>query len=295
MRIKISWFLVLLVFLLPYSTSFASEVSTSEVIHAGLVITVPSTYTIDEGPNESYFNIHLNNSRGTFINWTSVPFEPLSSSLFEFFFSSAIAPIQESGFALGNPIYETINDTLYGITHGMSSDGYDLSLYCFHMANSVHMIGFCSPGKHTASDIDYFLNIILSIRTEEELIANANDALYEAQYKEKCKPYTYKSIARNPEKSRGSFAVVSGEVIQVIEQGLHVILRVNITQESWGYKDTIYITYSRKSDTEDRILEDDIVTVWGELAGMESYETIFGATTSIPKLDAEFIRIDSLE
>lgn len=118
---------------------------------------------------------------------------------------------------------------------------------------------------------------------------------YENEYKSKCKEYTYKSIARNPEKVKGEYATISGEVVQVIEKDSNIELRVNITKESWGYSDTIYVTYTRKSHNEDRILEDDIITIWGTLQGMTSYESILSAQVSLPLMAAEYIVIDSLE
>ena len=117
---------------------------------------------------------------------------------------------------------------------------------------------------------------------------------YQDEYKSKCKDYTYKGIARNPEKVKGEYAVVTGEVIQVLEDGNDVELRVNITKESWGYTDTIYVTYTRKSTNEDRILEDDIVTIWGTLEGLLSYDSTLGKQVTLPWLDAEYINIDSL-
>ena len=129
-----------------------------------------------------------------------------------------------------------------------------------------------------------------------EIAQNMDEILqkHEEDYKVKCVDYTYNGIARNPEKVRGEYAVVSGEVIQVLEDGNDIALRVNITKESWGYTDTIYVTYTRKSPNEDRILEDDIITIWGELNGLLTYESTLGKTITLPQLDAEYIRIDSL-
>lgn len=117
---------------------------------------------------------------------------------------------------------------------------------------------------------------------------------YQDDYKSKCKEYTYKGIARNPEKVKGEYAVVTGEVIQVLEDGDDVELRVNITEESWGYTDTIYVSYTRKTADEDRILEDDIITIWGKLNGLLTYKSTFNTQITIPWLEAEYIRIDSL-
>lgn len=114
------------------------------------------------------------------------------------------------------------------------------------------------------------------------------------EYIASCKAYKYKDIARNPDKYNGKRAKFKGEVVQVIEGYLSTTLRVDVTKGKYGiYTDTMYVVYTPKSSTESRILEDDIITIYGELAGIESYETVMGAKVSIPRIDAEYITINS--
>lgn len=140
-----------------------------------------------------------------------------------------------------------------------------------------------------SDDGDYTLAFI-DCPTEAALTLST----FQNSYKTKCNRYTFKDIARNPEKVKGEYAVITGEVVQVLEDGNDVNLRVNITEESWGYTDTVYVTYVRKSVNEDRILEDDIVTIWGTLEGLFSYESTIGKMVTLPWIDAEYINIDSL-
>jgi hypothetical protein len=51
------------------------------------------------------------------------------------------------------------------------------------------------------------------------------------------------------------------------------------------------VTYTRKSTTESRILEDDIIAMYGKLAGLETYETIFGSSVTIPRFYAQYIDV----
>lgn len=108
-------------------------------------------------------------------------------------------------------------------------------------------------------------------------------------YKNRCSEYTYEDMARNPERVKGEQAKVTGEVIQVLEDGDHVVMRVNITEGKYSYSDTIYVDYYRHSATEDRILEGDIITIYGTLRGLETYTSVLGASVSIPRIDAEYI------
>lgn len=115
---------------------------------------------------------------------------------------------------------------------------------------------------------------------------------YVNSYKEQCKEYTYKEIARNPDSVKGEYAKLTGEVIQVLESGNSVTLRVDITKSEYGYySDTVYVTYTKKSETEDRILEDDIISIYGKLGGIETYTSVLGAEVSLPKIFAEYIEL----
>ena len=69
-------------------------------------------------------------------------------------------------------------------------------------------------------------------------------------------------------------------------------LYLTFPKESYGYSDTIYVSYDRKSENEDRILEDDIITIYGKLGGLETYTSILGADITLPQVFAEYIEIE---
>lgn len=43
----------------------------------------------------------------------------------------------------------------------------------------------------------------------------------------------------------------------------------------------------------DRILEGDIITIWGECDGLYSYESVLGSKVSLPKIDVKYYSIDN--
>ena len=113
-----------------------------------------------------------------------------------------------------------------------------------------------------------------------------------------CETYTYKEIARNPSNYVGKKAKFEGQVIQIMEHGNDVIMRVDITKEEnefasggYLYTDTVYVEYTRKSETESRILEDDVIMMYGTLNGTKTYDTVLGSDTTIPYFLAEYIDI----
>lgn len=112
------------------------------------------------------------------------------------------------------------------------------------------------------------------------------------KYKASCKSISYDSLARDPEKYKGKLVKFYGKVVQVQESDsalYYSVYRINVGNDGYGYyDDTVYVTYdSTKAST--RILEDDMVTFYGEYQGLKTYETIMGGSVTIPHVQAEYI------
>lgn len=119
--------------------------------------------------------------------------------------------------------------------------------------------------------------------------------LSESEYKAQCSTIDFNTISRNPDKYKGKKYKFTGEVIQVSESTLlgmtFCSLRINVTQDEYGYwEDTIYATVTL-NEGEDRILEDDIITIWGTCDGNYTYTSVMGASISLPKIDVEYFEI----
>ncbi|MEE1246335.1 MAG: hypothetical protein UHL70_03670 [Acutalibacteraceae bacterium] len=118
--------------------------------------------------------------------------------------------------------------------------------------------------------------------------------LSESEFKAQCSTIDFDTIARNPDKYKGKKYKFTGEVIQVSETSLlgttFCGLRIDVTQGEYGWEDTIYATVTIK-EGEDRILEDDIITIWGTCEGNYTYTSVMGASISLPKIDVEYFEI----
>ena len=112
----------------------------------------------------------------------------------------------------------------------------------------------------------------------------------ESAYKAKCKTISYTNLARNPSQYEGQYVKYNGKVVQVMESSFYKAYRVNVTKNRYYYDDTVYVTYITFEDG-NRVLEDDIITFYGEYDGLYSYETVMGATVTIPKVNAKYIEI----
>lgn len=113
------------------------------------------------------------------------------------------------------------------------------------------------------------------------------------KYKSSCEKIAYKDIARTPDKYDGKDVRFTGKVIQVQEgYGNNVIYRISVTKDAYGFwDDAVYVTY-KLPEGSPKILEDDIVTFYGECEGTKSYTTVMGSQITIPAVDAKYIVIE---
>lgn len=128
-----------------------------------------------------------------------------------------------------------------------------------------------------------------SSKAEEESLEAARQESIEASIAaEEAKGYetgiTYNQLARTPDEFEGQKVKFTGKVIQVIDgDSSRVQIRLAVNKD---YDKILYCTYS-KSIVSSRILEDDIITVYGVSDGLLSYQSTMGGTITIPsaKLD----------
>ena len=131
-------------------------------------------------------------------------------------------------------------------------------------------------------------------KARKEAEEKAQKEAEEKNFKESCKVYTFEQMARNPDKFKGTNVKITGEVVQALYGTNSVDLRVNITKNghySTYYTDTIYVIYNTKTG-EDKILEDDIITIYGTSMGDYSYTSTIGAKVTLPLISAKYIILE---
>lgn len=109
-----------------------------------------------------------------------------------------------------------------------------------------------------------------------------------------CVSIPYDDLERNPNKYEGKYAVYTGQVVQVCSEGASASYRVSVGQglfDLW-IEDIVYVEYSRKSKSEPRVLEGDMITFYGTVRGLESYTSVEHINISIPFVEAEYITIN---
>lgn len=147
--------------------------------------------------------------------------------------------------------------------------------------NLVQYTNLSSTSTYTAVKEEWCSDCEYHEKTEYEVSGDERKKLY----KQKCYSPSYEAIARNPSMYVGDLGVYTGQVIQVSGS----TLRVNVTRYYGYWDDTMLITSCYGYDGGGRILEDDIIQVYGEITGVTSYETVLGSTITIPSMKAEYV------
>ena len=96
---------------------------------------------------------------------------------------------------------------------------------------------------------------------------------------------TYNQLARTPADYIAEKVKFRGKVIQVMEGDGTIQIRLAVNSDY----DTILLGEFDSSITSSRILEDDVITIYGTSAGIISYQSTLGGTISIPGVMVEKI------
>lgn len=89
---------------------------------------------------------------------------------------------------------------------------------------------------------------------------------------------TYQELARTPDDYMGEKIKFSGKVIQLIEGTDEIQLRFAVNDD---YDQMLYLAYS-PDIVDQRVLEDDYLTIYGTSFGTISYESTLGGNITIP-------------
>jgi uncharacterized membrane protein YcgQ (UPF0703/DUF1980 family) len=99
---------------------------------------------------------------------------------------------------------------------------------------------------------------------------------------------TFNQLARNPDSYEGKKVKFRGGVLQVNELDTEIQLRLSASSTSYGWSsDEVVYVYFDKSLISGRILDDDVITIYGVAKGLYSYETVLGSTVTLPLIQAD--------
>lgn len=94
---------------------------------------------------------------------------------------------------------------------------------------------------------------------------------------------TYDNLARTPDDHLGDKVTLSGEVAQVIEGGDYTQYRLAVDQD---YDNMVLIQIPSELLTS-RVLENDLITIYGESQGTTDYESTLGGNITVPAITVD--------
>jgi len=98
---------------------------------------------------------------------------------------------------------------------------------------------------------------------------------------------TYNQLARTPDDYEGKKVKFTGKVVQMMDGGAEINLRVAVNSDY----DLILFVYYPSSLTKTRVLENDIITLYGVSEGLYTYKSTMGGNITIPLIKVEKIEI----
>lgn len=127
--------------------------------------------------------------------------------------------------------------------------------------------------------------LLQSLGIADQVAAQAKQEAQKGQYSA---DYSYQQLARNPDAYLNQKVKFSGEVLQA-DNGDPSYIRLAINSD---YDSVLFVTFD--PDIIDyNLLENDQVTVYGVDLGEYTYETVLGASVTIPWVQADMIEISS--
>ncbi|WP_455650322.1 hypothetical protein [Enterocloster citroniae] len=128
-----------------------------------------------------------------------------------------------------------------------------------------------------------------SVAAKKQAVRESKEAEEASIAAEEAKGYetgiTYEQLARTPDDYIGQKVKFTGKVIQVIEGSGTVQIRIAVNKD---YDTVLYGEY-KKSIVSSRVLENDIITIYGTSSGLLSYKSTMGGTITIPSVSIDKI------
>ena len=127
---------------------------------------------------------------------------------------------------------------------------------------------------------------------EAEIFASEPE-ISEDDYKAECQSIDYKELCRYPDQYVGEKIAVKVKVSQIIEtnfSGTEKAWRTYTDNSGYGfYADDEYYMLDKRGDDAVKILDDDIIIVYGEFTGLEKITRALTSTTDeLPRIEVKY-------
>ena len=148
-------------------------------------------------------------------------------------------------------------------------------------------------GSSSSSDGSASSSITKASASTASSVASVVPEISEDDYKAECQTVDYKELCRYPEKYEGTKIVVKVKVSQIIDanfSGSEKAWRTYTDNSGYGfYADDEYYMLDKRGGDAVKILEDDIINVYGEFTGLEKITRALTSTTDeLPRIEVKY-------
>ena len=129
--------------------------------------------------------------------------------------------------------------------------------------------------------------------------SDVSKELTESEYKGLCQEYNYKDVLRNPEQYIGEKIVVTLEISTVKQESLtnptkyYFAYSESEPGSGFFYGDRYAVFDERKNQDELKILEDDIIKVWGEISEPQETSSLIVNSEELFCIDMKYAELIS--
>lgn len=114
-------------------------------------------------------------------------------------------------------------------------------------------------------------------------------------FKASCEKIGYKELCRYPDEHRGDRIVLTVKVSQILDTGAFstgTAWSAYDDESGYGwYNSNQYYLIDSRDDDDMRILEDDVITVYGTFSGIEEVVTVLGVKNRLPRIIVEYLEL----
>ena len=148
-------------------------------------------------------------------------------------------------------------------------------------------------GSSNSSDVSTSSSTTKASASTASSVASVVPEISEDDYKAECQSVDYKELCRYPEKYEGTKIAVKVKVSQIIDanfSGSEKAWRTYTDNSGYGfYADDEYYMLDKRGDDAVKILEDDIINVYGEFTGLEKITRALTSTTDeLPRIEVKY-------
>lgn len=114
----------------------------------------------------------------------------------------------------------------------------------------------------------------------------------EQEYKDSCNEYKYKDVLRNPEDYVGEKVKITVKISTAIEESwmndCKYYFAYSNDEYDWWLGDE-YVIFDRREEQKPKLLEDDVITVYGEIADPEHTTSLILSSSELFAIDMKYI------